>query len=69
MKPDFETMPRAELRAYVLENREDIEALRTLMSRRNPNAKRYKFPDTEEGWRQMEEVFRQKIQGIDKQAE
>jgi hypothetical protein len=42
---------------------EDIEALRILMSRRNPNAKQYKFPDTEEGWQQMEEVFRRKIEG------
>lgn len=63
MKPDFEKMPRAELKAYVLAHREDAEALRVLMSRRNPNAKRYKFPDTEEGWQQMEEVFRQKIEG------
>lgn len=63
MKPNFEKMPRAELKAYVLAHREDAEALRVLMSRRNPNAKRYKFPDTEEGWQQMEEVFRQKIEG------
>ena len=63
MKPDFEKMPRAELRAYVLAHREDIEALRILMSRRNPNAKQYKFPDTEEGWQQMEEIFRRKIEG------
>ncbi len=65
MKLDFEKMPRAELKAYVLAHREDTEALRVLMSRRNPNAKRYKFPDTEEGWQQMEEVFRQKIEGRD----
>lgn len=63
MKPDFDKMPRAELRAYVLAHREDIEALRILMSRRNPNTKQYKFPDTEEGWQQMEEVFRRKIEG------
>lgn len=63
MKPDFDKMPRAELRAYVLAHREDIEALRILMSRRNPKAKQYKFPDTEEGWQQMEEVFRRKIEG------
>ena len=63
MKPDFKKMPRAELRAYVLAHRDDIEALRVLMSRRNPNAQRYKFPDTKEGWQQMEEVFRRQLEG------
>ena len=65
MELDFEKMPREELRAYVLAHREDIEALRVLMSCRNPDSEAtwYKFPDTQEGTRQMEEVFRRKING------
>jgi hypothetical protein len=63
MRPDFEKMSKADLRAYVLENREDLEALRSLMSRRSPNAIRYNFPNTEEGRAQMREVLRRKING------
>ena len=36
MKPNFEIMSKAELRAYVLKHKEDKEALRALMSRRDP---------------------------------
>ncbi|HEY9654028.1 MAG TPA: hypothetical protein V6C50_00925 [Crinalium sp.] len=63
MKPDFESMSKADLRAYVLKNREDLEAVRSLMSRRSPHAVRYDFPDTEEGQEQMREVLRRKING------
>ena len=63
MKPNFETMSKAELRAYVLENREDWDTLRSLMSRRNPNGVEYNFPNTEEGRKQTKEVIRRKIEG------
>jgi hypothetical protein len=65
MEQDFETMPREELKAYVLSHREDVEALRILMRRRSPDSEAtwYKFPETEAGWQQMEEVFRRKING------
>ncbi|MEB3123547.1 MAG: hypothetical protein VKL41_20290 [Snowella sp.] len=63
MKPNFSQMSKADLRAYVLQHREDDEALRALMSRRDPNAIRYNFPSTEEGLRQTEEVIRRKIEG------
>ncbi|MBW4690443.1 MAG: hypothetical protein KME27_01610 [Lyngbya sp. HA4199-MV5] len=63
MTPDFESMNKAELRAYVLANREDLEAVRSLMSRRSPNAVRYDFPDTEEGQAQITEILRRKING------
>lgn len=43
MKPNFEEMSKAELKAYVLTHREDDEAIRVLFSRRNP-------PDTEATW-------------------
>jgi hypothetical protein len=62
-KPNFEAMTNAELRAYALAHREDLEALRTLASRRNPNAPKYNFPDTEEGWAQTAEIFRRKLAG------
>ena len=63
MKPNFGQMSKADLRAYVLQHREDDEALRALMSRRDPNAIRYNFPSTKEGLRQTAEVIRRKIEG------
>ncbi|MFB2833668.1 DUF6887 family protein [Floridanema evergladense] len=65
MKPDFKTMPRKELIAYVLAHREDEEAFDALINRRSPDSEAtwYNFPYTEEGQQQMEEVFRRKING------
>ncbi len=63
MKPKFETMNKAQLRSYVLEHREDQEALRALMSRRDPNGVRYNFPNTEEGREQTKKVIKRKIEG------
>jgi len=33
--PDFTTMPRAELRQYILDHREDDEAFQTYLGRSN----------------------------------
>lgn len=63
MKPNFETMSKAELRAYVLKHKEDKEALRALMSRRDPNSIKYNFPNTEEGREQTKAVIKRKIEG------
>jgi hypothetical protein len=43
MKPNFEEMSKAELRAYVLSHRDDDEAIRVFFGRRNP-------PDSEAKW-------------------
>jgi hypothetical protein len=43
MKPNFDEMTKAELKAYVLSHRDDDEAIRALFSRRNP-------PDSEATW-------------------
>lgn len=64
MKPNFEKMSKAQLRTYVLEHREDEEALRALMSRRDPNGVKYSFPNTEEGREQTKDVIKRKIEGI-----
>ena len=63
MKPNFETMNKAQLRAYVLEHKEDREALRALMSRRAPNGVKYNFPNTEEGREKSKAVIKRKIEG------
>jgi hypothetical protein len=49
MKPDFNVMTKSELRAYVLEHREDAEAFEALADRiyANPNPQWYQPEDTE----------------------
>lgn len=37
MKPNFEQMTNPELKAYILNHRDDDEALRALFSRRHPS--------------------------------
>lgn len=50
MKPDFNVMTKSELRAYVLEHREDTEAFEALADRiyANPNSQWYQPEDTEQ---------------------
>lgn len=68
MKPNFEEMSRDTLRAYVLEHRNDIEAIRALFHR--PSAKRQKMPPMfdengqiiEENVRLREELLRQRAE-------
>jgi hypothetical protein len=69
MKPNFEQMSRAELKAYVLAHRDDDQAFQVLLKRRNPDdtATWYPPPLDEEGVRIMEEAFRKKIQEIENQ--
>ncbi len=61
--PDFKTMTVAELRTYAIEHPEDLDSLREILNRRDPNAPKYNFSDTEEGWAQTAEVFRRKFAG------
>jgi hypothetical protein len=60
-KPDFSKMAHPELRAYVLAHREDDEAIEALIKRGNPNSPKYRFPQTDEDLREMEELLRRKL--------
>jgi hypothetical protein len=68
MKPDFETMSKTELKAYVLEHRDDLEAIRYLF-RVPPGVEVKQYPPvcTEEGIpieeniRIMEEAIQERI--------
>jgi hypothetical protein len=60
-KPDFSKMTHHELRAYILAHRQDDEAIETLIKRANPNSPKYRFPQTDEDLREMEELLRQKL--------
>ncbi len=60
-KPDFSKMSRQELRAYVLAHREDDDAIEALINRGNPHSPKYPFPQTEEDFREMEEMLKRKL--------
>lgn len=59
--PDFSKMSRQELRAYVLAHREDDDAIEALVRRGNPNGPKYRFPQTDEDLREMEEILKRKL--------
>lgn len=54
-------MSRQELRAYVLAHREDDDAIEALIKRGNPHSPKYPFPQTEEDFREMEEILKRKL--------
>jgi hypothetical protein len=55
VKPNFEAMSNAELKAYALAHRDDVEPLRVLSSRRTPDSESTLFhpPKTEAEWQQQ----------------
>lgn len=67
MKPNFEQMSRAELLAYLKQNRTDDEAWGIFLDSRSRDetAKWYPAPLDDEGIRIMEEAIRQKLQEIE----
>jgi hypothetical protein len=62
MKPDFKTMNRQELRAYVLAHREDDEAIEALIKRGNPDLPTYPFPRTDEDLQEMNEILKRQLE-------
>lgn len=72
MKPNFNEMSRDQLRAYVLEHRDDMEAVRLLFTvPPGKEVKRYPAPyingqPIEENIRIMEEAIRQRIEEEDR---
>jgi hypothetical protein len=76
MSQNFEQMSKSELTAYVLENRNDLEAMRYLF-RLPPGVEVKRYPPMftqdgkpiEENIRIAEEAIRQKIEEIDKKKQ
>lgn len=66
-KPNFLTMSKSELKAYLLENRNDTEAFHALMDRINaePNQKFYTIDDVDK----LEELIKAKRSSKDNQVE
>jgi hypothetical protein len=66
MKPNFQAMSKAELRAYVLEHRNDAEAFHALADRitANPNLKWYTPDDVD----RFPEIFAEPLKKKREQA-
>ncbi|NJO93277.1 MAG: hypothetical protein HC820_00960 [Hydrococcus sp. RM1_1_31] len=59
-KPNFTTMNRKELKAYIRTHPTDSDAIRELfVNRRRPDAKTYPFP-YDMSKQELEEIFRKK---------
>lgn len=69
MKSKFDEMSIKELRSYVLEHRDDMEALEALVSRRSPDSEAtwYPAPLTPETIKITEQAIQQRIQEVDNQ--
>ncbi len=63
MKPNFEEMTKAELRGYVLQHRDDLNALEALFDRRNPDSEAMVFqpPQSQEEEQQQFELFQRLV--------
>ena len=68
MKPDFDTMSIAELRAYFLSHRDDNEAFYKIADRlesSSEDSELYPCPDTPENIAIMETTIRKKINKLE----
>lgn len=69
MKPDFDSMSKAELRAYVLSHRDDNEAFYKLADLYEADFKDrvwHPYPKTLEEWGKVPELIRDQIKKIEK---
>lgn len=68
MKPDFDTMSKAELRAYVLAHRDDQEAFYKLVDRFKADSKdqvRHPFPKSLEDVAKVKELIQEHIKKLE----
>lgn len=60
-KPDFSSMTRQELRAYILAHPKSDDAIEALIKRTNFDRPNHKFPQTEADLQEMEALLQQKL--------
>ncbi|NEQ98639.1 MAG: hypothetical protein F6K30_18290 [Cyanothece sp. SIO2G6] len=60
MTTNYDAMTNAELRAYILQHRDDLDAMEVFFARRSPDAEATWFapPKTEAEWQQQIEILR-----------
>ena len=72
MKPDFDTMSIAELRAYLLQHRNDDKAFYKLADRLESsahNAQVYPIPDTPENIALMETAIQAQVKTLEEKSQ
>jgi len=68
-KPNFATMNRPQFRQYILEHREDDEAVSIYLERfQSPNPKVYQAPKNLEDFDNLPELHRQHLEQQEKKA-
>jgi len=68
-KPDFTIMPRAELRQYILDHREDDEAFQTYLDRfTSEEAVIFPAPESIEDLDNFPELYQQNLEWLRKQV-
>lgn len=68
-KPDFMTIPRAELRQYILDHREDEQAFQTYLNRfTSEDAVVFPAPQSIEDLENFPELHKQNLEKLRKQA-
>ena len=65
MKPNYSEMTRKELRAYVIRNREDEEAIEYLIRTAKMDGKKYPLATTEEELQEQQEAINAKIRELE----
>jgi putative heme degradation protein len=68
MKPNFDTMSKAELRAYVLAHRNDQEAFHKLVDRFKADSKnqvRHPFPQSLEDLARVQELIQEAVRKLE----
>lgn len=70
MQPNFGQMTIAELRAYALTHRDEVEPLRELFRRRTPDAEAtwFRLPQTQEEEHQQVQLFQQMVTEIERKS-
>lgn len=60
MKPNYDEMTNAELRTYILQHRDDLDAMEAFFARRSPDSEATWFhpPKTAAEWQQQIEAVR-----------
>jgi hypothetical protein len=60
VKPNYDEMTNAELRTYILQHRDDLDAMEAFFARRSPDDEATWFhpPKTPEEWQQQMEAVR-----------
>lgn len=68
MKPDFDMMSKAELRAYLLDHRNDNEAFYRFVDRLkadNQDAVRYPCPKTLKDWAKTQQIIQDHLRKLE----